>query len=166
MAINPQITRGLMEAGYQARSAAGRIAGAALSAGQSALTYANSGENKVLTAGLGLGAAGLGYGLYRMLGPSQYQSQPDYKEQAVVSQDPRRANRNVQTPQGQYAPAPYQPYATQRPNTIPVPDDSDVVLTKQDLLKAKMQQYRDKEKALKDAALANLYGNSLPSVNL
>jgi hypothetical protein len=164
MAINPQITRGLIEAGYQAPTMAGRIAGAALSAGQTAFTYAN--QNRMLTAGLGLGAAGLGYGAYRMMGPSQYQSQPDYKEQAVVDQDQRRANRNVQTPQGQYAPAPYQPYATQRPNTIPVPDDSDVVLTKQDLLKAKMQQYKDKEKALKDAALANLYGNSLPTVNL
>ena len=164
MAINPQITRGLIEAGYQAPGMAGRIAGAALSAGQTALTYAN--QNKMAAAGLGLGAAGVGYGAYRMLGPSQYNPEPDYKEQAVVAQDQRRVNRAVQTPQGEYTEPQQQPYQTARPNTVRMPSFQEVELTKQDLLKAKLKQYNEEQKNLKEAALAQMYGNTLPDVNL
>jgi hypothetical protein len=142
----------------------GRIAGAALSAGQTAFTYAN--QNRMLTAGLGLAGAGLGYGAYRMLGPSQYAPEPDYKEQAVVAQDQRRQNRAVQTPQGQYTEPPQQPYETARPNSVRLTSLPEIELTKQDLLKAKLKQYNEEQKNLKEAKLAQMYGNTIPDVNL
>jgi len=142
----------------------GRIAGAAQQYGGAALSYAKA--NPLITAGVGLGAAGVGYGAYRMLGPSQYNPEPDYKEQAVVAQDQRRVNRAVQTPEGQYTEPQQQPYQTPRPNTVRMPSFQEVELTKQDLLKAKLKQYNEEQKNLKEAALAQMYGNTLPDVNL
>jgi hypothetical protein len=136
--------------GSNLKSQSGRIAGMGMNWAK---------DNKVMAAGAGLGALGLGYSAYRMLSPNEFTPGPDYKAQQQVADSHRRG-------QGYDGPPEQRAFSTPQPNVVRLPSMQEIELTEEDILKAEMKQYREEQKNLKEAALANIYGNSLPNVRL